>query len=132
MRRLTIVLLAATVALALAAGTASGAAPNPTADCNANSRLTQHYTPTQLREALATMPADTKEYTNCYDVIQRALVGELGQSPTSGGRQSGSSSGDSLLPTPVIVVLALLVVAGAAFGIVALRRRGAVGGGDHP
>jgi hypothetical protein len=116
--------------IATPAVAASGA--GAVADCNAHGTLTTHYSPAQLRNALDTMPADVKEYTNCYDVIQRALVGELGQSPTSGGRQSGSSSGDSLLPTPVIVVLALLVVAGAAFGIVALRRRGAVGGGDHP
>jgi hypothetical protein len=124
MRRLTIVLLAATVALALAAGTASGAAPNPTADCNANSRLTQHYTPTQLREALATMPADTKEYTNCYDVIQRALLSELGQLKGSGS----GSSGSSFLPTPVLVLLIVVVLGGAALATVALRRRTAGGG----
>lgn len=124
MRRLPIVLLAAVVALALAAGHASGAAPDPTADCNANGRLTQHYTPAQLREALATMPADTKEYTDCYDVIQRTLLSELGQLKGSGS----GSSGSSFLPTPVLIVLIVVVLAGAGIATVALRRRN-VGGG---
>jgi hypothetical protein len=119
-------MLAGIVAAPLVASSASAAAPNPNADCNANSRLTAHYTPTQLRHALATMPADLKEYTDCYDVIQRTLLGELGQLHGSG---SGSSGG-SFLPTPVLVVLIVLVLGGAGVATVALRRRGGDGEAD--
>ncbi len=103
----------------------ASAASSPVADCNANARLTAHYSAVQLRNALATMPADVKEYTDCYDVIQRALLADLGQLKAQG---SGGSGG-SFLPTPVIVVLVVLVLAAAGFGTAALRRRGA-GGAD--
>jgi hypothetical protein len=92
----------------------------PVADCNSHNHLTGHYSIVQLRNALATMPADVKEYTNCPDVIQRALLSEIGSSGGGGGSGTG---GGSFLPTPLIVVLALLVVGGAAFGAVAWRRR---------
>ena len=122
----TTLLAAGAVMVSLAASSASAAAPNPNADCNANSRLTGHYTPTELRHALATMPADLKEYTDCYDVIQRTLLTELGQLHGSG---SGGSGG-SFLPTPVLVVLIVLVLGGAGVATVALRRRGGDGGAD--
>jgi hypothetical protein len=121
--RLILPLLAAAPLLG---GVASAAAPNPTADCNANSRLTAHYTPAQLRRSLATMPADVKEYTDCYDVIQRTLLSELGQLKGNG---SGGSGG-SFLPTPVLVVLIVLVLGGAGLATVALRRRGGVSPDD--
>ncbi len=121
----TVLGLALSGAGALVAVPAS-AAQSPVADCNANARLTTHYTAAQLRNALATMPADVKEYTDCYDVIQRALLADLGQLKGNG---SGGSGG-SFLPTPVIVVLVVLVLAAAGFGTAALRRRGA-GGADH-
>ena len=111
--------IAALAAAVLLAGPAAAAGPSPTADCNANARLTQHYSPAQLRHALATMPADVKEYTNCYDLIQRTLLSELNQLHLNG---SGGGGG-SLLPTPVLIVLVLLLVAAAGLGTVALRRR---------
>ena len=92
LRLVAMLVLAGAVAGPLASAPASGAAPNPNADCNANSRLTAHYTPAQLRRALATMPADVKEYTDCYDVIQRTLLADLGQlhGSGSGGRAARS------------------------------------------
>jgi hypothetical protein len=126
LRLLTSVLLLGALAVALATGSASAAAPNPTADCNANSRLTQHYTDVQLRQALASMPADTKEYTDCYDVIQRQLLTQLGELKGSG---SGGSGG-SFLPTPVLIVLIVVVLGGAGAATVALRRRAGTGGAD--
>lgn len=87
-------------------------------DCNAHGQLTGHYTVAQLRDALNTMPVDVKEYTNCADVIQQALLAEIhGLKPGQG------SGGGSFLPTWLIVVLALLVVGGAAFGVYAWRQR---------
>jgi hypothetical protein len=131
MRRLLLltVLLAGT--LAVPAAGASGQ-PGPVADCNAHGQLTHAYSAAQLRSGLNTMPADIKEYTDCYDVIQRQLLGQLGK-PEPGAApapSSDSSSGGSFLPTPVIVVLVVLILVAAGFGALALRRRSAAGGGD--
>jgi hypothetical protein len=115
----------------LLAGTApalastSGAAA--VSDCNAHGRLTAHYSPQQLQNALSTMPADVKEYTDCYDVIQRQLLAEVGK-PSGSNSADGSGSGGSFLATPVIVVIVILALAAATFGGIALRRRG--GGGE--
>jgi hypothetical protein len=91
----------------------------PVADCYAHGTLTRSYSAAELSQALKTMPADVNEYSNCYDVIQRALLAKLGKLGGSGG----SGGGGSFLPTWLLVVLALLVLGGAAFGLVALRNR---------
>jgi hypothetical protein len=108
---------------------ATGLSP-PVADCYAhNGTLTHSYTAAQLRNGLATMPADVKEYSVCYDVLQRALLQKIGR--LSGGDASGG--GGSFLPAWLIAVLAVLVVAGAGFGAVALRdRRRRLTEPDHP
>jgi hypothetical protein len=124
MRRLHLA-LSLSVALLLCGivATPALAAKNPAvADCVANARLTRSYTAAQLQNALATMPTDIKQYTDCYDVIQRALLQKLGKLHGSGGTSS-TSSGGSFLPTPLLIVLIVLVVAAGAFGAVALRRR---------
>ncbi len=90
-------------------------------DCNTHAQLTRHYSVAQLRNALATMPVDVKEYTNCGDVIQQALLAEVGSIHGHGGSGQG---GGSFLPTWLIVVLALLLVGGAGFGVYAWRQRG--------
>jgi hypothetical protein len=132
-RRSGLLALAATVAvLCAAAGAWAASASGPVADCNAHGQLTQHYSPAQLRNGLATMPADIKEYTDCYDVLQRALLTELGQSPAAAGKPASSSSGGSFLPTPVIVVLVALILAAVTFGAIAVRRRRGAGAGDEP
>ncbi|MEA2157678.1 MAG: hypothetical protein QOD66_58 [Solirubrobacteraceae bacterium] len=100
------------------------------ADCNAHSRLTGHYSSAQLRNALSTMSADVKEYTNCYDVIQRTLLKQLGASGASGS--PGQGSGGSFLPTPVIIVLVVLVLGAIGFALAAVRRRNAGNGPDGP
>jgi len=119
-----IALLAAAAALAggaLAAPSAL-AAPNPViTDCNAHGGLSQHYTVAELRAALNAMSATVKEYTNCYDVINRALLAAISGQHLGGGGSGGS--GGSLLPTPVIVILVALVLAAATFGAIAVRRR---------
>ncbi len=90
-------------------------------DCDAHAQLTRHYTVAELRSALASMPVDVKEYTNCADVIQRALLAEISVDQGNGGSGQG---GGSFLPTWLIVVLALLVVGGVGFGVYAWRQRG--------
>jgi hypothetical protein len=92
------------------------------ADCNAHARLTGHYSAGQLRTALNTMPADVKEYTDCYDVIQKQLLAEIGD--ISGGGGDSGGGGSSFLPTPLLIVLGVLVLGAGGFGIVAIRRRG--------
>src|SRR6185437_5502770 len=106
---------------ALAGAAASGTAAQAITDCNDHSRLTQSYSSPVLRQALAQMPADVREYTDCFDVIERQLFKQLGQSGAAGGG-STSSSGDSGLPTWLIVVIVVLALAAITFGALALRR----------
>jgi hypothetical protein len=96
-------------------------------DCFAHGQLTGHYSTSELRIALNTIPVSATQYTVCYDVIQRQL---LAQVRTPGpGTGSGSSSGGSFLPTPVIVVLVLLALGAVTFAAIAIRSRGAESGG---
>ena len=122
------------VALVCAIGTAAAVLSGPAAaspsvsqvivDCNSHGKLTGHYSAALLRTALRTMPADVTEYTNCYDIIQSALLAQVSSSDNAGPRGSRSGSSGPFLPTPLIVVLVLLVLAAAGFGAVAIRRRG--------
>jgi hypothetical protein len=114
--------IAAVLAAMLTIGAAASARglTKVVADCNAHTRLTATYTPAQLRQALNTMPSDIKEYTNCYDVIQRQLLSEIGGIKAGSGSWGG---GSSFLPTPLLIVLGVLVVAAAGFAVVARRRR---------
>jgi hypothetical protein len=108
--------------LALPAYATPASANQVVVDCNAHGSLTHAYTPDQLRTALDTMPADVKEYTDCYDLIQRTLLAELGSSK-SAGAAGPTGSGGSLLPTPVLVVIAVLAAAAVGLAALALRRR---------
>lgn len=88
-------------------------------DCLAHrAGLTGHYTVAQLNHALQVMSAETKEYTNCPDVINRALLAAVGH-----GGSGGGGGGGSFLPTPVLIILVVLVLAGVTFGALAARRR---------
>ena len=122
-RLLLLIAMLGTVALlgAKVAASAADASLNPvTADCNTHGRLTRTYTLSELQLALSTLPADIKEYTDCYDVINRALLAETGSHSDAAG--TGGGSGGSFLPTPVIVILVVLVLGAATFGAVAIRR----------
>jgi hypothetical protein len=98
------------------------------ADCNAHpGGLTGHYTVAQLRHALQVMPPETKEYTSCPDVVNRALLAAISVGRTGNGGSGGGSG--SFLPTPVIVILVVLILVAVTFGAVAIRRRRGGGGG---
>jgi hypothetical protein len=125
-RRLIIALLVATIALpALASGAqpAAAASVNPViTDCLAHpGGLTGSYSVAQIRHALGVMSPETREYTSCPDVLNRALLAALGKGTASGSSSSGGSG--SFLPTPVIIVLVVLVLAAVTFGALAIRRR---------
>ena len=91
MRRLILLTLLALAAVGAGAAPAL-AAPNAVlSDCNTNGALTHHYSRADLQAALNVMPADVKEYTNCYDVISRALLASAGG--TSHGRGASGTGG---------------------------------------
>jgi len=119
-------LLAVTPVAADAASNADAQAA--IADCNDHQALTQHYSAATLRTALAIMPAAVREYSNCYDVIEKQLLAEVGTSSAGSGTTTSSSSG-SVLPTWLIIVIVILALAALTFGALAIRRRRVEGPG---
>jgi hypothetical protein len=129
MMRRAIMVLALAFALSMGVPVLAGAASGGTAsqaitDCNDHGKLTQQYSSEVLRQALAQMPADVREYTDCFDVIERQLFKQLGTSTATPTGTSTSGSGSSFLPTWLLVVIVLLALAAITFGALALRRRG--------
>src|SRR3954470_3015904 len=86
MRRLLVLLITLTLVPA-ATALASGAAA--IRDCTDDGVLEGHYSQRELRNALATMPSDVDEYTNCRDVIRRAGFGA-----SAGGKSGGGGGGE--------------------------------------
>jgi hypothetical protein len=134
-RAITLLALAGALSLggpAMAAAASGGTPSQAISDCNKNGTLTQSYSTNTLRQALAQMPADVKEYTDCYDVIERQLFKQLGQT-APGSAAPSSSSGSSFLPTWLIIVIVVLALAAITFGAMAFRRRsGGPGGPSGP
>ncbi len=119
-----LIVLVALVAAAPASPNALGGTAQVVADCNAHGRLTGHYSEAMLHTALATLPTDVAEYTNCADVIRKQLLAQVGD-PNPAGAGSGSGSGGSFLPTWVIVLLVVVILGGGGAAIAARR-----GGGE--
>ena len=96
MRRLKVVtaLLAALILPVTGLMTAAPAmASNVSAiykDCEANGQLTGHYSRAELQAALNDMPSEMAEYSDCQDIIQRALLSA--STPTSGHHNSSGST----------------------------------------
>ena len=139
MRRRAPTLLALLCALCLGAPAMAGAASSDTpqaaiTDCNDHGQLTAHYSPATLQAALGQMPVDVREYTDCYDVIERQLLAEEGKAGSGGSSTAPASSSSSFLPTWLIIVIVLLALAAITFGALAIRRRGeaTAGPGDPP
>jgi hypothetical protein len=122
MRRLTVSVVLATVVLISITTPAIASASTPTSDCAAHGRLTASYSVAQLQAALGSMPADIKEYTNCYAVIQRAILAKVPASRHDSAK-SASTDGGSFLSAPVIIAIVVVVLGGASAGAVAFRRR---------
>jgi hypothetical protein len=106
MRRFRPLILIITVVTAAATFAAPAALADSSAvvqDCNANGHLSGHYSRGELQGALNNMGADVKEYTNCYDVIRRALLagaaGGGGGGGSGGGGQNHGRGSSSDSPT---------------------------------
>lgn len=135
MRRRLITALALVSAIALGApglvaAASGGTAAQAITDCNDHAGLTAQYSVATLRTALATMPVDVREYTDCYDVIQKQLFAQLGTSGSGGSGTTGGSSSGSVIPTPLLILIIVLVLAALTFGAISIRRRSTDGPSD--
>jgi hypothetical protein len=73
-------------------------------DCETDGRIDGSYTPNQIRDARNNIPDDIDEYTDCRDVLSRAMLGGSsggggggggGDDAAGGGGVPGSSGGAS-------------------------------------
>lgn len=60
-------------------------------DCNDNGHLTKEYSQKEYRQALAQMPADVKQYTDCENIIRRAQLGLPGFEANAGNPFAGAT-----------------------------------------
>jgi hypothetical protein len=56
-------------------------------------RLTGTYTSSQIRDALNNIPDDIDQYSDCRDVLRRALLNQAGSSGSNGGGSGGGTGG---------------------------------------
>jgi hypothetical protein len=67
-------------------------------DCTDDGKLEKSYSQKDYRDALANLPTDVDEYTDCRDVIRRAQLGAAGGGGGGGnggpGAPGGGSGGD--------------------------------------
>ena len=73
------------VALLAAPTAASADGGRVIRDCTDNGRIEGHYSQSEYRDALAHMPSDVDEYTDCRDVIRRAQLAAARNGSGSGG-----------------------------------------------
>jgi hypothetical protein len=80
-------ILAAVALFAPATALASGSAV--VRDCTLDGKLDKHYSQSDYRDALAHLPTDVDEYTDCRDVIRSAQLAAAGR----GGKRGGGTGG---------------------------------------
>src|SRR2546423_12502285 len=85
------------VALALLAGAcfavpAFGSAKDVIRDCSTDGVLNGHYSHSELAKALAQLPSDIDEYTDCRAIIRSALL-------RSASKKEGPSTGQASPPS---------------------------------
>lgn len=61
-------------------------------ECSQDGRLTGDYTAQQIRDARSNIPDDIDEYTDCRDVLTRALLSRAGGGGDSGGSGTGGGA----------------------------------------
>lgn len=91
MRRLTPLIAVASLLFAPAAARADGGA-TVIRDCLNHGHITGHYTQKQYAQALAELPADVAEYSDCGNLIRAAQLG------AAGGRAGGGGGGGAANP----------------------------------
>jgi hypothetical protein len=91
MTRLAIIALLAVLAAAPAAQ-ADSTRTKILRECQ-NGRLTGDYTAKQIRDARNNIPDDLDQYSDCRDVLTRALLNRAGSSNDGGGGGGGGSTG---------------------------------------
>ena len=64
-------------------------------ECAQDGRISGDYTAQQLRDARSNIPDDIDEYTDCRDVLTRALLSRAGgdSNPGGGGGDAGGAGG---------------------------------------
>jgi hypothetical protein len=62
-------------------------------DCTDDGVIQGHYTQQDYKNALANLPTDVDEYTDCRDVIKRAQLGGTGGGGGAGGTGGGGPAG---------------------------------------
>jgi hypothetical protein len=91
MRRTLLLVLGLAAALLLApAAFADSTTTKIIRDCADDGVLEGHYTPAQLRKARDNLPTDVNEYSDCGDVLSRALAADVSSPGHSGGGASGA------------------------------------------
>jgi hypothetical protein len=99
MRRTLLLVLGLAAALLLApAAFADSTTTKIIRDCADDGVLEGHYTPAELRKARDNLPTDINEYSDCGDVLSRALAADV--SAPSGGSAGGGSPGAAPTATP--------------------------------
>jgi hypothetical protein len=95
MRRTLLLVLGLAAALLLApAAFADSTTTKIIRDCADDGVLEGHYTPAELRKARDNLPTDVNEYSDCGDVLSRALAADV----SSSGGHSGGGGGSSATP----------------------------------
>src|SRR4051812_50194942 len=89
MRRTLLLGLLAALLLAPAAY-ADGTTIKIIRDCADDGVLEGHYTPSELRKARDNLPTDVDEYSDCSDVLSRALATDTSPSHSGSGGSPGA------------------------------------------
>ena len=90
------------VLLVAAPAATAGTRADIIADCYDNGRLDGDYSPSQIRDARNNLPADIDQYSDCRDVLSRALGGSGSKGVDNsggGGGEGGTPSAPAAPPT---------------------------------
>lgn len=120
---LALALLCALVLPAVAAASAAQVIK----DCGDDGHLSRRYSQADLRKALADLPTDIDEYTNCRDIIRQAQLGVAGGGGGggTGSTGAGGAGGGTALPPGTDPLATATPAERAAF-------QKAVANGDEP
>jgi hypothetical protein len=96
MRRTTFLALVAALLIAPAAAHAAGDPTEIIRDCADDGVMQGDYTPSELRRARNQLPTDIDEYSDCRDVLSRAIEGSASNNNSddvAGGGGGGATGG---------------------------------------